>query len=68
MVSFITASKTISAKIALDNLFWIPKRNKSAKKLRPALIDKLLLEGLALAAIARVVDVSERWLQKYVKR
>ena len=30
------------------------------------LIDKLLLERLALAAIARVTGVSERWLQMYV--
>ncbi len=30
------------------------------------LIDKLLLERLALAAIARVTGVSESWLQKYV--
>jgi len=30
------------------------------------LIDKLLLEKLSLAGIARVVEVSERWLQTYV--
>ncbi|GAC1459051.1 MAG: hypothetical protein NVSMB70_03920 [Chamaesiphon sp.] len=30
------------------------------------LIDKLLLERLALVAIARVTGVSERWLQLYV--
>lgn len=31
-----------------------------------ALIDKLLLEKLALAGIARVTGVSESWLQRYV--
>lgn len=31
-----------------------------------ALIDKLLLEKIPLAGIARVVDVSEVWLQGYV--
>lgn len=31
-----------------------------------ALIDRLLLERLSLAAIARVVDVSTVWLQGYV--
>ncbi len=31
-----------------------------------ALIDKLLLEKLPLAGIARVTDVSETWLQSYV--
>jgi transposase-like protein len=31
-----------------------------------ALIDKLLLEKLPLAGIARVVGVSEPWLQGYV--
>jgi insertion element IS1 protein InsB len=30
------------------------------------LIDKLLLERIPLAGIARVCDVSERWLQSYV--
>jgi insertion element IS1 protein InsB len=32
------------------------------------LIDKLLLERIPLAGIARVVGVSERWLQSYVNR
>ncbi|NJK35898.1 MAG: IS1 family transposase [Oscillatoriales cyanobacterium SM2_2_1] len=32
------------------------------------LIDKLLLERLALAAIARVTGVSQRWLQLYVNQ
>lgn len=32
------------------------------------LIDKLLLERLAIAAIARVTGVSERWLQMYVNQ
>ena len=32
------------------------------------LIDKLLLERVSLAGIARVVGVSERWLQSYVNR
>lgn len=32
------------------------------------LIDKLLKERLALAAIARVTGVSERWLQMYVNQ
>jgi len=31
-----------------------------------ALIDKLLLEKTPLAGIARVVDISEVWLQGYV--
>lgn len=30
------------------------------------LIDKLLLEKIPMAGIARVVDVSEPWLQGYV--
>ena len=30
------------------------------------MIDKMLLELLALAAIARITGVSERWLQIYV--
>jgi hypothetical protein len=30
------------------------------------LIDRLLLEKISLAGIARAVQVSERWLQNYV--
>ncbi len=33
-----------------------------------ALIDKLLLERVSLAGIARVADVSETWLQQYVNQ
>ena len=33
-----------------------------------ALIDKLLLDKIPLAGIARVCDVSETWLQDYVNR
>lgn len=32
------------------------------------LVDQLLLERLALAAITRVTNVSERWLQMYVNQ
>ena len=32
------------------------------------LIDRLLLERMSLAAIARVTDVSIRWLQNYVNQ
>jgi transposase-like protein len=32
------------------------------------LVDKLLLERIPLAGIARVIGVSERWLQSYVNR
>jgi insertion element IS1 protein InsB len=32
------------------------------------LVDKLLLEKISLAGIARVCDVSEVWLQSYVNR
>lgn len=31
-------------------------------------VDKLLLEKLSLAGIARVLDVSETWLQGYVNK
>ncbi len=33
-----------------------------------ALIDKLLLEKIPLAGIARVTSVSEQWLQNYVNK
>ena len=41
-------------------------QNKLIDDATKALIDKPLLEKLPLAGIARVVDVSEPWLQQYV--
>lgn len=35
---------------------------------KKTLVDRLLLKKLPLAGIARVVNVSERWLQYYVNR
>jgi hypothetical protein len=32
------------------------------------LIDKLLLEKIPLAGIARVLEISETWLQSYVNK
>ena len=46
--------------------FVLNPKNKKISQETKDLIDKLLLERLALAAIDRVVGVSERWLQKYV--
>ena len=41
-------------------------QNKIIDEATQHLIDKLLLEKLPLAGIARVVEVSEVWLQPYV--
>ncbi len=41
-------------------------QNKIIDDVTKALIDRLLLEKLPLTGIARVVDVSEPWLQQYV--
>ncbi len=41
-------------------------QNKVISDETKALIDKLLLEKIPLAGIARVTDVSEVWLQGYV--
>lgn len=40
--------------------------NKVISDETKSLIDKLLLEKIPMAGIARVVDVSESWLQGYV--
>ena len=44
-----------------------PKQKRIDQATR-TLIDKLLLEKIPLAGIARVCDVSESWLQDYVNR
>ena len=41
-------------------------QNKVISQKTKDFIDKLLLEKIPLAGIARVTDVSERWLQSYV--
>ncbi len=41
-------------------------QNKSIDQATKTLIDKLLLEKISLARIARFVGVSESWLQSYV--
>jgi transposase-like protein len=43
-------------------------QNKVIGQETKELIDKLLLEKLPLAGIARVAEVSEPWLQGYVNR
>jgi insertion element IS1 protein InsB len=43
-------------------------RQKLISQETKAMIDKLLLEKIPLAGIARVCDVSETWLQDYVNR
>ena len=45
----------------VENPAWRPIADETK-----ALIDKLLLERLSLAAIARVSVVSKQWLQTYV--
>ena len=41
-------------------------QNKVISDETKVLVDKLLLEKIPLAGIARVVDISEPWLQGYV--
>ena len=43
-------------------------QNKTISQATKELIDKLLLEKVPLAGIARVTDVSECWLQNYVNK
>ena len=46
--------------------FVLNPKNQPISQETKELIDKLLLEKLPLAGIARVTGVSERWLQNYV--
>lgn len=49
-----------------DRQFVENPRNKIITQSTKDLIDKLLLEKISLAGIARVTEVSEPWLQSYV--
>ena len=62
MAKFITANRTLSAALVPDSLCNIRIRKIIDQATRD-LIDKLLLEKIPLAGIARVVGVSEPWLQ-----
>jgi insertion element IS1 protein InsB len=46
--------------------FVLDPQNKLISQETKAFIEKLLLEKIPLAGIARVVEVSELWLQQYV--
>lgn len=46
--------------------FVLDPQNKLISQATKAFIDKLLLEKISLAGIARVVEVSDLWLQQYV--
>lgn len=46
--------------------FVLNPQNKLIAGETKALIDKLLLEKIPLAGIARVLEVSDPWLQQYV--
>lgn len=59
------ANKITDVETAADNLYFGPQ-NKLIEQATKDLIDKLLLERLSLAGIARVTGVSELWLQRYV--
>ena len=47
---------------------FVEKPENTISQDKKDLIDKLLLERIPLAGIARVVGVSERWLPGYVNR
>jgi insertion element IS1 protein InsB len=49
-----------------DRQFVENPQQKIISQATKDLIDKLLLEKIPLAGIARVTEVSEPWLQKYV--
>ena len=46
--------------------FVADPQNKTIDEATKTLIDKLLLEKIPLAGIARVAEVSQVWLQQYV--
>ena len=48
--------------------FVLDPQNQPINDATKRLIDKLLLEKIPLAGIARVAEVSESWLQEYVNK
>ena len=64
-VAPITKSPNLSA-LACGRQFVQDSSKKTVSPETKKLIDKLLLEKISLAGIARVTDVSEKCLQDYV--
>ena len=65
MEASIIRNLNFAARIVVDNLSKIQRiRFRKIKEI--CMIDKLLLERISLAGIARVMGVSERWVQGYV--
>jgi hypothetical protein len=58
-------NKTICVKIVVASLCFI-RPIKLISEREKDLINKLLLERISLAGIARAVEVSELWLQSYI--
>ena len=59
--------RNLNAKTAGDCFVENPSKKQVSEGTKD-LIDKLLLERVPLAGIARVTGVSERWLQTYVNK
>jgi hypothetical protein len=60
-------SKIIGVKIAVDSLCLSHSNNPFPMR-KKDLIDRLLLERISLAGIARSIPISESWLQAYVNQ
>lgn len=54
--------------LACGRQFVLDPQNQPISDATKHLIDKLLLEKIPLAGIARVAEVSESWLQEYVNK
>jgi phage repressor protein C with HTH and peptisase S24 domain len=65
MVASTTVNNGSNAMNAGDSLSSI-RRKKVIDSATRELIDRLLLERISLAGIARATQVSEQWLQTYV--
>jgi transposase-like protein len=48
--------------------FVLHAENKVITQQQKALVDKLLLERISLAGIARALEVSQVWLQGYISK
>lgn len=64
-VALVTANKTTNAATVVVSLPLAPQWRAVSEEHRD-IIDRLLLEKIPLAAIARAMQVSEQWLQSYV--
>ena len=67
-IEFNTKKQYTHGQFSLNVLFSANPKKKQISDEKWRIVDRLLLEKISLAGIARAVSISKRWIQEYVKK